>query len=127
METRLSKFLFTFVVTFTLIELILFPFREAFVKYLDERLPEGFYATWECTAFDTNALFTAYIISLPSKRSKLNALILGNSIIQLYNGFRIWFVLLNPDPLLHDIVFRAGMVLVTLLLSYAYSVHFGRD
>ncbi len=113
----MERFILKGVVIFLLLETLFLPLRETLTGWLV--LPEGFYSVWECTALDETFLFIAFIVSYPSRKNKLLPLLLGVTLIQLYNGFRIFVVLMTGDPFLHDILFRAGTFLLLLLLFYA--------
>ena len=123
---ELTDVLSRFVLYFLLIELALLPLRDNLISFLEKRLPPGFFSVWECTAMDAVALYTAFVMTLEGSRErKFLALIFGNVSIQIFNGIRVALTLAYPSPLVHDLVFRGGMVVFLVVLSY-FTLHFVR-
>lgn len=119
---RALEFLFKTVVTFLLLEILVFPLRPIITKtvqiVLYAFLPNNFEVSWECTALDEVFLLSAALWwSGGSRKIKMKRVFIGALIIEIYNLIRIAILAYYPNELLHDILFRWGGFL-TILGAY---------
>lgn len=125
-EGKLSRaldFLFRTLALFLALELIFYPFRQYIVgsvrSALYAFLPRTFEVVWECTGLDEVFLLASAIWwSVKERKRRVKKIIVGAAILEAYNLGRIVFLAYNPNPFLHEILFRWGGFLVVLAAYY---------
>lgn len=117
------EFLAKTLITFLLLEALLFPFRQAitgaFAAVLHGWIPESFGVSWECTALDEVLLLASALWwSGGSARERAVKIMTGTAVVEAYNVARILLLARFPHPLLHDVLFRWGGFLVITATYY---------
>lgn len=125
-EGKLSRaldFLFRTLALFLALELIFYPLRPYIVSSVRSALyaflPRTFEVVWECTGLDEVFLLASAIWwSVKERKRRVKKIIVGAAILEAYNLGRIVFLAYNPNPFLHEILFRWGGFLVVLAAYY---------
>lgn len=119
MRRDVTTFLLRGVLLFLLLEVLTFPFRETITRLFEGLIPSPYLAVWECTGLDEVFLLVSFLLALPGDlKKKTTASVLGTLLLEAFNLFRIYIVVITGNKLLHDVLFRAGGFLVVLLLFY---------
>lgn len=113
-----ARILSRIVLLFILAEIVLLPLRstivDAYAGFLAKLGITGVRISWECTAVDETLLVLIAVLLWRITKCTVAGAVLSALAVQAFNVIRIAVLSVYPDPLLHEILFRAGGYIVVV-------------